>query len=128
MGYSYSRADPREWSLSRLDNARNQCKTDHHAKQDSQSAEHQSRRQVGKEPNAALHLTFNTDFSYLFRRSQEIADNASDEYEHISRGGSLSSMTTGSFSSSGQHHPMQQVEQIELIKTLGLSAHINIYS
>lgn len=40
---------------------------------------------------------------FRFRRSQEIADNVSDEFEHISRGGSLSSMTTGSFSSSGQH-------------------------
>jgi hypothetical protein len=46
---------------------------------------------------------------FLFRRSQEIADNISDEFEHISRGGSLSSMTTGSFSSSGQHHQIQQV-------------------
>ncbi|CAF1199006.1 unnamed protein product [Adineta steineri] len=49
------------------------------------------------------------------RRSQEIADNASDEYEHISRGGSLSSMTTGSFSSTGQHHQIQQVRKKELI-------------
>ena len=56
--------------------------------------------------------------STLFRRSQEIADNISDEYEHISRGGSLSSMTTGSFSSSGQHHQMQQVEKIEIIQLL----------
>ncbi len=47
---------------------------------------------------------------FLIRRSQEIADNVSDEFEHISRGGSLSSMTTGSFSSTGQHHQMQQVE------------------
>ncbi|CAF4663111.1 unnamed protein product, partial [Rotaria sp. Silwood1] len=43
------------------------------------------------------------------RRSQEIADNISDEFEHISRGGSLSSMTTGSFSSTGQYHQIQQV-------------------
>ncbi|CAF3190996.1 unnamed protein product, partial [Rotaria sp. Silwood2] len=42
------------------------------------------------------------------RRSQEIADNVSDEFEHISRGGSLSSMTTGSISSSGQYHQIQQ--------------------
>ena len=42
-------------------------------------------------------------FVFVFRRSQEIADNVSDEFEHISRGGSLSSMTTGSFSSSGLH-------------------------
>ncbi|CAM4784560.1 unnamed protein product [Rotaria magnacalcarata] len=42
------------------------------------------------------------------RRSQEIADNVSDEFEHINRGGSLSSMTTGSFSSSSQYHQMQQ--------------------
>jgi len=30
----------------------------------------------------------------------------SDEFEHISRGGSLSSMTTGSISSSSQQHPV----------------------
>jgi hypothetical protein len=60
----------------------------------------------------------NDSTNYLFRRSQEIADNVSDEFEHISRGGSLSSMTTGSFSSAGQHHQLQQVEKTNNLPNL----------
>jgi len=62
--------------------------------------------QIGNKKN---NFRFIENFLFLFRRSQEIADNISDEFEHISRGGSLSSMTTGSFSSNGQHHQIQQV-------------------
>lgn len=63
---------------------------------------------IGKENS--FKLIFN-DFFHFYRRSQEIADNVSDEFEHIIRGGSLSSVTTGSFSSNGQHHQIQQVEK-----------------
>ncbi|CAF1006794.1 unnamed protein product, partial [Didymodactylos carnosus] len=46
-------------------------------------------------------ISVNTNINNNDRRSQEY-DNTLDECENISRGGSVSSMTTGSFSSSGQ--------------------------
>ncbi|UJR31800.1 hypothetical protein I4U23_019277 [Adineta vaga] len=71
---------------------------------------HETNAKPGIIPNkVSTPIINNSNNTSLDRRSQEIADNISDEYEHISRGGSLSSMTTGSFSSSGQHHQMQQV-------------------